>query len=833
MARRCRAARPSHTFADLFGGPARLLAGEGAQGSTCSCSTRRISTTGRATRMSGRTAQDWPDNALRFAALARCGATSAGRSTELRARHRACARLAGGPGAGLSALCRRAAPGDGHDRPQSRLPGAVSRAPLGRSACRRGLRLRRHRVLRQHRFSEGRPPARRPDHHGSPTYAAEIRTPRPGWGSTACCAARAGVSARHPQRHRHAGVESRRPIPHLAAAYDAEAPAGAQAATRRRCSSASGCERTRTRSSDRRRQPPLLAEGARPAARRLARDARSRRAARRCSATGDPALERGFAHAVSRCIPAGSAAVIGYDEALAHLIQAGVDALLVPSRFEPCGLTQLCALRYGAVPVVARVGGLADTVIDANEMALARGVGDRHAVRTGGPRRCSSRLAAHRRGSGRDKPAWRRMQTNGMATSTCRGRGPQDATPRSIATCSRSAREHGRRRAADMTRMPEQSAGCAAGLRAGCRAARRLALGRWRQRRGLFGARRAHRAVPVRCHAGAEIARVHLPHRTGDVFHAHVPGIAPGSATDCGRMAPSSRERGLRFNPAKLLSTPMRRARPAVRPAPLDVRLRGRRSVRDLRWTSGQRAVRAERRSWKPLTRRVQAARPRVPWDRTLVYELHVRGFSQRIPAIRRDLRGTFAGLAHPRPRSQYLAALGVTTVELMPVAAWVGERHLSPLGSRTTGATTPRAARARSAARPRRHGRGSRRRRRPACGRHRGDRSTSCSTTPARATNCGPTLSLRGLDNATYYRLTPDEPRCYIDDTGCGNTLALDRPPVAAPRDGCAAPLGGSAGIDGFRFDLATDARPRAPRFRPCRAALSGDLAGSRCCAS
>ena len=66
--------------------------------------------------------------------------------------------------------------------------------------------------------------------------------------------------------------------------------------------------------------------------------------------------------------------VIGYDETLAHLIQAGVDFLVVPSRFEPCGLTQLCALRYGAAPLVARVGGLADTVIDANEAALAAGV---------------------------------------------------------------------------------------------------------------------------------------------------------------------------------------------------------------------------------------------------------------------------------------------------------------------------------------------------------------------------------------------------------------------------------------------------------------------------
>lgn len=128
--------------------------------------------------------------------------------------------------------------------------------------------------------------------------------------------------------------------------------------------------------------------------------------------TGDTALE-------SRCLGAAAAhpgrvgTVIGFDEGLARLCYGGADAILVPSRFEPCGLAQLCALRYGAPPVVARTGGLADTVIDANEMALAAGCA------TGvqfAPGDAAMLAAALQRTAGliRDEATWVRIRANAM-----------------------------------------------------------------------------------------------------------------------------------------------------------------------------------------------------------------------------------------------------------------------------------------------------------------------------------------------------------------------------------------------------------------------------------
>jgi starch synthase len=130
--------------------------------------------------------------------------------------------------------------------------------------------------------------------------------------------------------------------------------------------------------------------------------------------TGEKHLEESFL-AAQEAYPGRVAVWVGYSEDMAHLIQAGADAFLVPSRFEPCGLTQLYALRYGAVPIVSRVGGLKDTIIDANEMAVQAGVATGFQF---SPPTAETLAIALRRAQEffLDKPMWRRLQSNGMST---------------------------------------------------------------------------------------------------------------------------------------------------------------------------------------------------------------------------------------------------------------------------------------------------------------------------------------------------------------------------------------------------------------------------------
>jgi starch synthase len=129
---------------------------------------------------------------------------------------------------------------------------------------------------------------------------------------------------------------------------------------------------------------------------------------------GDAELEAQFL-AAAESYPGKIGVKIGHDETLAHRIQAGADAVLMPSRFEPCGLTQLCALRYGAVPIVGRVGGLVDTVIDATEMGLASGAAT--GVQFSPVTSDSLAVALWRTAKlFRDRTAWQTMQKNGMGT---------------------------------------------------------------------------------------------------------------------------------------------------------------------------------------------------------------------------------------------------------------------------------------------------------------------------------------------------------------------------------------------------------------------------------
>jgi starch synthase len=244
----------------------------------------------------------------------------------------------------------------------------------------------------------------------SPTYAAEIRTPEGGMGMDGLLRERAGVLTGILN-----GIDETvwnpRTDAHLAAPYDARRLAR-RAANKAALQSRLGLDvapdapvvgvvsrLTAQKGMDLlpAAVPALVGTGAQLA----------------LVGSGEHALEAQFT-AAARDQPGRVAAHLGYDENLAHLVQGGADALLVPSRFEPCGLTQLCALRYGAIPIVARVGGLADTIIDANEAALAARVatGFQFAPVT----RPALELALERAlALWRDGAVWRRLQSRAMA----------------------------------------------------------------------------------------------------------------------------------------------------------------------------------------------------------------------------------------------------------------------------------------------------------------------------------------------------------------------------------------------------------------------------------
>ncbi len=326
-----------------------------------------------------------------------------------------------------------------------------------------------------------------------------------------------------------------------------------------------------------------------------------------------------------------------------------------------------------------------------------------------------------------------------------------------------------------------------------------------------------------------ETQRIRLKHRTGDVFHAHVEGIAAGQRYGLRAYGPYEPEQGHRFNAAKLLVDPY--ALQLDRPFKLHPSMFGYAAddpAADLSFERTDSAPFAPKGVALSLKRADASLRPRRAFADTIIYELHVKGFTQSHPDVPPALRGTFAGLAHEAAIA-HLMRLGVTAVQLMPCAAFIDERHLAKLGLTNYWGYNPVAMLAPD---PRLAPGGWDEVREAVAALHRAGIEVILDVVfnhTGEGDELGPTLSLRGLDNAAYYRLRPDAPRYYVNDAGCGNILALDRAPLVRYALDALRAFANYGGVDGFRFDLATTLARRPEGFdadAPFLAAIAQDPA-------
>jgi isoamylase len=303
--------------------------------------------------------------------------------------------------------------------------------------------------------------------------------------------------------------------------------------------------------------------------------------------------------------------------------------------------------------------------------------------------------------------------------------------------------------------------------------------------------------------------RQRLQETTHQVWHGRLPGVGPGQRYGYRVHGPWDPGAGNRWNPAKLLLDPYTRA--VDGDLVLDPALFGYRA-------EGPDTGPADPRDSAPYVPRGVVVHDPFPWDGdrrpdtswsdTVVYEVHVRGATMRHPDVPPALRGTYAGLAHPA-FVEHLVSLGVTAVELLPVHAFVSEPHLlrrgltNYWGYNTLGYFAPHAAYSSA-------GSG-------------GAQVTEFKAMvkalhaagievvldvvynhTAEGDHTGPTLSLKGIDNAGYYRLDGADRSRYTDYTGCGNTLDVRRPQVLALLMDSLRYWVTEMHVDGFRFDLA-----------------------------
>ncbi|MET0987424.1 MAG: glycogen debranching protein GlgX [Steroidobacteraceae bacterium] len=306
-----------------------------------------------------------------------------------------------------------------------------------------------------------------------------------------------------------------------------------------------------------------------------------------------------------------------------------------------------------------------------------------------------------------------------------------------------------------------------------------------------------------------ELERIELPEYTDEIWHGYVPDIGPGTVYGYRVHGPYEPEQGHRFNHNKLLLDPYARE-----------------YVGELKWdpacfgytigAEGDDLTFDERDSAPFMPKCVvvdpgfdwkQSTKPLVPWDRTIVYETHVRGYTKLHPAVPEGLRGTFGGLAVPEV-IKYIKSLGITSIELLPIHALVNDSLLLEKGlSNYWGYNSIGffAADPRYFADPMQ---GVQEFKEMVARFHDAGIEVILDVVynhTAEGNERGATLSFKGIDNASYYRLIPEQKRYYINDTGTGNTLNLSHPRVIQLVTDSLRYWVQEMHVDGFRFDLGT----------------------------
>jgi isoamylase len=308
-----------------------------------------------------------------------------------------------------------------------------------------------------------------------------------------------------------------------------------------------------------------------------------------------------------------------------------------------------------------------------------------------------------------------------------------------------------------------------------------------------------------------EVQRIELPEFTDEIWHGYVEGLRPGAVYGFRAHGPYEPGKGHRFNPNKLLLDPYARSH-----------------VGSLIWNDAcygytigapDGDLSFDQRDSAPFVpkslvvnpeyrwRRSSQGKGAIPWSDSVIYELHVRGFTKKNPAVPRRKRGTFAGLGTKRV-VEYIKSLGVTAVELLPIYTFINERQLDQRGLTNYWGYNPIgffAPDPRYASEPN----DSLREFKEMISRfHEAGIEVILDVVynhTAEGNELGPTLCFKGLDNASYYRLIPDKPRYYINDTGTGNTLNLSHPRVIQLVADSLRYWNQETQVDGFRFDLGT----------------------------